>query len=137
MTRCAGGARPGRSRGARYPPVMGFATTAFVVVGAAALGLGARMGLAFGLYVHHRRRSRLVGFALHPSLSFEEGPALLGGTVDSAADESSGPVLAVDVPALPARGQRMRARPFTLVLPSGAKIGVELEEGRDRKSTRL
>ena len=109
---------------------MGLVTSAFVVFGAAALGLGAMTGLAVGLHVYHRRRSRLAGFAVRPSLSIEEGPALLGGTVHTAADESSGPVLAIDVPARPARGQQMRARPFTLVLPSGAKIGVEVEEGR-------
>jgi hypothetical protein len=116
--------------GARYLSRVSFAGSCFFLFGAAGLGLGGMLGLAFGLYVHHARRARVPRFALDPGIPFEEGPALLGGTVQSTEDEDPGAVLAVEVPAPPARGQRRHGRPFTLVLPFGREIGVVPEEGR-------
>jgi hypothetical protein len=114
--------------------VMGLASASFLVYGAAGLGLGGLWGLALGLYVHHARscretRGALAG-ATSPSGAREGGPALLAGVVEQAEEDLPGPVLLVRVPAPPARGLSRWARPFTLALPSGAKVRIEPEHGR-------
>lgn len=109
---------------------MGFASASFLFFGAAGLGLGGMLGLALGLYVHHARRSRVAAFSINPFGTMEEGPALLGGTVEVGDDEPPSPVLSVSVPRPPAQGQQTYARSFTLALPSGATLRVEPEEGR-------
>jgi hypothetical protein len=106
------------------------AGTAFVVYGVAGLGLGGLWGLAVGLSVYHARASRVARYALGDRYPIEEGPALLGGIVESGEDEPTTPVLSVGVSAPPGSGQRSWARPFTLALRSGAKVRVEPEEGR-------
>jgi hypothetical protein len=87
------------------------------------LGSGGMLFLAIGLYVSHARRSRLAGFALRPAAKPEEGPALLGGVVESGTDDEPGP-------APPAGWRSKRAPPFTLVLQSGARVRIEPDEGR-------
>lgn len=114
---------------------MGLAGTSFAVYGIAGLGLGGMWGLALGLYAHHARCCRVARGVVGRNprgwgSPLEEGPALVGGAVELAEDEPPSPVLSVGVPAPPAKGQRLWARPFTLALGSGAKVRVEPEEGR-------
>jgi len=99
---------------------VGVASPSFLVFCIAWLGSGGMLGLAVGLYLHHARRSRLSGFALQPSASPEEGPALLRGLVERAEDDQ----------ASPQERQSMHTRPFILVLRSGARVRVEPEEGK-------
>jgi hypothetical protein len=107
----------------------------FVIYGIAGLGLGGLLGLALGLWLHHARRSRTPEYAERPSATIVEGPALLGGVVETDDDDLPSPVLAVNLPAstpgdLYAPTAPPYARPFALRLPSGALIRVLPEEGR-------
>ncbi len=104
---------------------MSFLASVIIVYGFAGLLVGSALSLATGLFVWHRRRSRIAGFALDASVPLIEGAALLVGVVESIEEGEEKPVIAADVTS---RGLlQITAVAFSLRLPSGAVVLVEPE----------